>query len=137
MSNETTQPEIVPVILHEARTFHLSYYNETDEDREVRAAKEEQYGKGQAPIVAKRLETVAILPGLNYVSSIALDRAKFEPDHSNVRCSFRDPTGIPRYEALDLVKNTTSKQALVAWRMQETRAEIIEKIDARLTESRG
>jgi len=127
--------DLIPVINHEARNYQLTAYKPDSRTPEELERLSTMY-RGQAPASAREVEHLTLLPGLNFVSKELVEAARLNPDTSNVRVSFRNVADLPQFEAIELAKNTVSRQSLVLWRTQETRSQVVAAIDESLKVSK-
>lgn len=122
---EIEQPlddDLVPVISRRISNVWLSYYDDSTVAPE------------NAPddkILMRGVGKVLILPGLNYRSRTKLEKCG-PLGSGNVRLEARHPTEVSEHDARELIKMTTSKDALRRWREAETRPQILAELDKRL-----
>ena len=116
MSDETPEDTLVPVILHRVSTYHMPIKTEPGTDTTA---------------AAMDRTSLVLLPGLNWCSGSKLREAS-PSKRANVKVTVQDPTALEPDEAIELVRQTTSRDARRRWRALEERPEVIAEIDASL-----
>lgn len=129
-SSAPESDRLVPVISYEARHLHLQAYGERS--KQEQAVLDRMRAGGREANAPQPIDTVTILPGLNYVRASMLKRVNTDLHRLNVKVAIKNPTALHRFEKHELITNTTSRISLTYWRTAEDDAEIAKMIDERL-----
>lgn len=127
MDEDTEQPEMIPIVNSDARTYQLHAYTTPPQEP-------------GASVEACGVCTERVLPGLNYLPADFIEKARVPfSDDGRVRgyedsLRFQDPAEMPEFAVKVLASVTASRRWLRRWLDAEKRLPVREAIDARLGE---
>lgn len=127
---------LVPFVNRDARLYSIAITNPIDPQAEDGGQRYDASGRPE--LTNRRVETIKLHPGLNYIPLAQVKKAQIVRDGRSAleiyqgRCEIADPHALPIYEAIKLIGMTHSKSALQHWQSTEQRPEVKAAIAGRL-----